>query len=187
MSYLVIGITGPICSGKETVTEHLKQKGFIHFSPGDIVREEAKKAGVDTKDRFVLQNLGSKLRKESGEAVLVERLIKKIKKEKIKRVVVSKLVNPKEIKVLKDTFKDFYLVGLTAPKKERFRRMQARNKEGDPKTLKEFLKVDLKDRGASEEKSGQRVGDCLKMADIVIENKGKIAELLSKVDSALKE
>jgi dephospho-CoA kinase len=39
----VIGLTGTIASGKGTLAEFLKGKGYSYFSLSDILREEATK------------------------------------------------------------------------------------------------------------------------------------------------
>ena len=41
---MIIGITGSYASGKDTVASILQEKGFIHYSLSDILREELKKA-----------------------------------------------------------------------------------------------------------------------------------------------
>ena len=36
---IVIGLVGPIASGKGTISEYLKSQGFVYFSLSDVVRE----------------------------------------------------------------------------------------------------------------------------------------------------
>lgn len=37
---MIIGVTGPICSGTTSFMNFLQEKGFEHFSYSDILREE---------------------------------------------------------------------------------------------------------------------------------------------------
>lgn len=60
------GLPGTLGAGKDTGAEHLAQwHGFLHVSTGDILREEARRYGLDT-DRNTLIDIGVSLRREYG-------------------------------------------------------------------------------------------------------------------------
>jgi dephospho-CoA kinase len=60
---MIIGITGPNASGKDTVADILEEKGFIHYSLSDILREELKKSNKE-EIRKNLIKIGNELRKK---------------------------------------------------------------------------------------------------------------------------
>jgi len=75
---MLIGLTGKSGSGKDTVADYLKEKGFIYFSLSDIIREECKKRGKKI-ERDNLIKIGNELRKKHGPSVLADKTIQKIK------------------------------------------------------------------------------------------------------------
>ncbi len=54
---IVIGLVGPIASGKGTISEYLKSQGFVYFSLSDVVREETVARGLEM-SRKNLQDVG---------------------------------------------------------------------------------------------------------------------------------
>ena len=71
---MIIGITGTIASGKTTVAEILKEKGFVHHTYSDILRIEAKKRSIP-QTRENLQKLGNRIKAESKDLGILSRLI----------------------------------------------------------------------------------------------------------------
>jgi len=43
---MIIGITGPIASGKSVLVEMLRERGFEYYRISEEVRDEAKKIGI---------------------------------------------------------------------------------------------------------------------------------------------
>ena len=74
---IVIGLTGPNASGKGTVAELLQKRGFGLHSLSDIVREEARAAGLTTgRDHLIVT--GNRLRREGGAGVLALRILPRL-------------------------------------------------------------------------------------------------------------
>ena len=63
---MIIGVTGTIGAGKESVVDYLVSKGFAYFSFSKLIREEAKQRGFGM-DRQSLEDLGDLIRKENGD------------------------------------------------------------------------------------------------------------------------
>lgn len=183
---LVVGLTGTKSSGKGEVAEFLKKKGFFYYSLSDIVREEAKKRGLEKYTVKDLQDIGNEFRKKYGLGVLAERIIKKIRIEKKEKYVIDGIRNPGEIKKL-DDIENFYLIAVDAPKRKRYQWLLARARASDPKTWQEFLKMDARDRGDGELNIGQQVGLCMNMANFYMMNDASIESLHKKVDKILAE
>jgi dephospho-CoA kinase len=76
---MIIGVTGLPCAGTDSFGKVLEEKGFIWFSYSDVLRDEAKKRGIEITRRS-LQDLGDELRKTQGSGVLSKLLIKKMKR-----------------------------------------------------------------------------------------------------------
>jgi len=184
---MIIGLTGTIGSGKGVVTDFLKKQGFIYLSLSNELREIAKEEKIDF-TRKNLQDLGNKLREEEGPAVLAKLVTDKIKNQEYKKAIVDGIRNPAEIGVLRK-LKNFFLVSVDATQKIRFERVKQRNRESDPQTWEEFIKVDDRDKGIGESDTGQNVDKCMKLADFSLINDGsleevqeRIVELLEKID-----
>ena len=157
----------------------MMEKGFIHISLSDFIREELKKEKKDlTRDNLISK--GNELRKKHGNGILADFALRKIKKEKGNYIITS-IRNPEEIKILEKSKERFVMVKIDAPLKIRFERMKKRMRENDPITLKEFAEKEKKEM-KSKDKSSQQLIQCMKKAKITIMNNGSLMELYEKID-----
>ncbi len=176
---MIIGLTGRIASGKGVISELFKKKGFEYLSLSDEIRKEAKKRGIKAK-RDKLQDLGNLIRKKEGAGALAKRIIKKIKRKK--NYVIDGIRNTGEIKELRKKFgKEFYLISVGGNLKVRWKRVQKRGRESDPKTFEEFVKIDKRDYKENI-KNGQEVKKCMELADFKIINNSSIEKLKQKTE-----
>lgn len=183
MGFKIIGVVGQIASGKGILVKYLTEKlGFTSFSLSSIVHAELKKKGVKKFTRQALQDVGDELRKKEGNDVLARRTIKKIKnlKSKIQNYVIEGIRNPAEIEFFKKN-KDFILIGIKADREIRYQRLISRAKEWDPKNYNDFLKVDKRDLGIGQNKSGQQVEKCLAYCDYVLTNSKDLKDFQRKI------
>lgn len=178
---MIIGLTGSLAAGKGVVAEYLKKKGFVYLSLSDELREYLKGRKIEI-TRENLQNHGNSLRAERGNDVLAKMVSDRIHTQQYKNAIVDGIRNPAEVLYLRANLKHFFLVAVDAPAEVRFNRMLARSRESDPKTLKDFARVDARDKGKGEEKSGQQVGACMKLAKFVLINNGSLEEVNKKID-----
>ncbi len=176
---MIIGLTGSLGAGKGVVSEFLKEKGFVYLSLSDELREIAKEMKIEL-TRENLQNLGNQLREKYGSGFLSERIFNKIINQEYKKAIVDGIRNPAEIEVLKK-LKNFFLVSVDAPQEIRFKRMTERNRESDPKTFEEFVKIDNRDKGIGELETGQAVGKCMLLANTTLINSGTLEEVKEDV------
>ncbi len=175
----IIALTGTMASGKGTVAEYLKKKGFEIYTYSDVVREEAKKLGYG-QTRENLRKVGTLLKEKSGNmGILSRKLLAKIKTGK---AVLDGVRNVAEINELRKR-KGFFLIGVDAGQKIRFKRMQKRKRQGDPKTFEEFKEIDNKENNG--ENHGQEINRCLKAADFLIHNNSSVEELKKQIDKIL--
>ena len=171
---IVIGLVGPIASGKGTISDYLQSLGFKYYSLSNVVREETQNRGLEM-TRKNLQDIGNDLRETFGGAVLVEKLIDRIKKEDF--VVIDGVRNPNEIQAIK-TQLNGKIVNISAHKNQRVERYLERAKQRgeDTASASSFQKIDARDLGQGESKSGQQVQACIDLADFTLKNNGSVAE-----------
>ena len=187
---MILGVVGQIASGKGVFVDYLVKKyGFISFSLSSVVHEEAKKRGIKNYDRKTLQDIGDELRRKYGSDVLAKRIENKLEVMNYqlggkRSFVIEGIRNPAEVEHLKKN-PNFVLVGIKSKRTLRFKRLLKRAKPWDPKTWEEFLKIDRRDYGAHQEKSGQQVGRCIKMADYVLTNNKDLESFYEKVENLM--
>lgn len=179
----VIAVVGPIASGKGALIEILKEQGYAYVSLSDVVREKTKAWGLDL-TRKNLQDVGDKLRKQFHPAILAQLATHSLKNSQ-KNFVVDSVRNPAEVDCLKKYFNAF-VIGVTASPEKRFEMMRERAREWDPKTWEEFKKTEERDRGLGQDSFGQQVEQCLKMADLVIDNNGTLKQFQDNLRYFLK-
>lgn len=182
---MLIGLTGSYGAGKDEVAHYLKTKGFVHYSLSDLIREEL----IQKKKEITRENLikkGNELREKFGPGILALKIMERIKqiknKSARKNFVVSSIRNIEEINVLKKR-DGFILVFVDAPLELRFQRTRLRNRENDPKTLKEFKQKEKIEQ--SSKRTAQQLHLCKKLAKVVIVNGGSLGILHHKINCFL--
>ena len=180
---MIIGVTGPIGSGTDSLGMLLQERGFKRYSYSDELREDMKKLGIElTRENLI--EYANRIRKEKGTGILSKRIIARMQKGK--NYVVGNIRNPGEVEVMRDA-KDFVLVKIDASQEVRFGRMKERQRESDPITWEEFLKLEERDLGKKEEEHGQQHWKVFEMADHEIENNGTEEEFRERVERFLVE
>jgi dCMP deaminase len=178
---MLIGITGYASSGKDTVVNYLKAKGFKHISLSDILRKELTSQKKEI-TRANLVEIGNRLRQTHGAGVLAQMALLVVNDRE--DWVISSIGTVGEVELLKKN-PAFSLFFVDAPLKSRYTWMKARGREKDPsKTFAEFKKLhELESKGGGQQ---FRAFDFVKgTADIVIMNDGTIKDLHRKVEGAL--
>jgi len=185
----IIGITGTLASGKTSVKDFFLSRfsSSYFISLSDIIKEELLKEGKELKRENFIEK-GNELRKKYGSQILVEVATLTLPKNTNDLIVIiDGIRNPGEVEYLKKKFgKNFVLIAVDAPKELRFKRLLERKKEGDPQTFEEFNEIDETDNGKNQPEYGQRVGECLKLADYLIINDGSLEELNKKLEKISK-
>ncbi|MFA5770630.1 MAG: hypothetical protein WC894_04015 [Patescibacteria group bacterium] len=186
--HTIVGVVGQIASGKGILVNYLTNHfAFSSFSLSSIVHDELKKKGVKKFTRQTLQDVGDELRRGYGDRVLAQRTLEVINEQKKGRIIVEGIRNPGEIEFLKKNSDNFILIGISVNRKLRFERLLARGKEWDPKTYEDFLKVDRRDIGVGQNKSGQQVAKCLTYSDYVLSNNKDVKDFERKIKELMKK
>ncbi len=181
----IIGLTGPGAGGKGTIADMLKEKGYVYFSVSDEIRKEARKRKWSDTDRKVLQNLGDELREKEGPDVWATRVAKLNEFKHADLIVIDSIRHPAEISYFKEFF-DAKIIGVTASPENLFERMRMRDREGDPKTLEDFLQM-LKRENGEKGSTSMQVDECLRLADALMWNNGTKDDLEFEIARHLSE
>ncbi len=182
---MIIGVTGPICSGTSLLMDLLAKAGFESFSYSDILRDELRKRNLQI-TRKALQDIGDELRKKEGLGVLSRKIIDKM--ERGKNYVVGNIRNPGEVEEFKKRFgDDFVLVKVDASFDVRFERARARMRENEPLGLEEFREMEKRDLGIEQSESGQQHQTVFGLAEQIVVNNGSIEELRQKAEMLLND
>lgn len=142
---LVIGITGEICSGKDTlarfVAQTLKQEEYsvLVVRTSDILREVFGLVGINP-NRLDFHNLTQFLRGHYGEDILSRIMMRRLHHEAAQVILWVGLRSPHDLEAL-SKLPHSALVFVEASPEERFGRILQRNENPDDqeKTWEEFL------------------------------------------------
>jgi len=179
---MIIGLTGENCSGKGTMADYLARKSFYYHSLSDVIRDDLRVAGTPvTRENLIAR--GNQLRAELGAGALAEKILARLESDR--NYVIDSIRNPAEVEILSRS-REFMLVAVRATPKIRFQRMKARNREGDPSTLEEFLCLESAE-ASNENSSKQQVLACLNLADQEVWNDHDLPALYKSVDHLLLE
>jgi len=177
MVKLVLGVAGTIGAGKDVCTNYLKEKHkFSVVEMGDLVREEAKQNGM-LEDRETLEMFSKKRTDAFGVGYWARKAIQKVEKLNSEKVAINGVRRPVDATLPKKVFGDkFKLVFIDADIELRFKRLRARKRVGDPKTVGEFKK---------QERAEWRLFDfekVMKMADFTIKNETGLEDFHKQID-----
>lgn len=179
----IIGIVGAFGSGKSTAADFLKEFGFAKISLASFLEEELVRQRKKKITRKLLQDLGNSWREKFGANILAKRALELIRQKEFKKVVIEGFRNQKEIEEFKKN-RNFKLIGIVVNRKIRFERLK-KNKRREKLVWELFNKLDNRDLGINEKKSGLQVAICLALADVFIENNRNLEELKKKIQNII--
>jgi len=181
MITMILGVTGLFCTGKDTVAEILKEMNFYHVSFSDIIREEVKKR-KEKITRDTLIKVGNELREGFGADILARIALEKVQDGE--NYVFTSIRNSSEVQLLQQR-KDFLLIEVVSPDNIRLERIIQRNREEDPKTMKELKEKERQE--SSNEANNQQLHLVTKMAEIVMGNDSTKEVLKTKIERLVKD
>jgi dephospho-CoA kinase len=165
---MIIGLTGPMASGKATVVGILKKKDFKSVTMSDVIRGEMEIAGIPF-EREKVQNFANAVRTKEGAGAWARRCLEKAKREGWKDWAIDGIRNPSEIDELKKD-PSFVLIAVMLSEGEIVRRILARKRDIDPTDPEEIKRRLRRDWGVNEPPEGQQVGLCVRLSDYYFDN-----------------
>ena len=180
---MIIGLTGPICAGKDEVAKILVSLGFERFSLSDEIRAELRWHVAEMKREYI-QECGDQMRRREGVGVWARRIMSRIRPGK--NYVIDSIRNPGEVEELRQ-LGGFFLVKIHAPTKLRFARMIKRARSEDPTKFEDFDRLELKDLGIGQPDYGQQHAQCFALADKTIVNEGTLERLREETIKLVEE
>ncbi len=181
---IILGITGLSGSGKDTMAEYLKSKGFDSTSLSDRIREECATRGLPI-DRDTLIRVGNELREKFGLSVLAERSLEMIRNSTNDKFVLTSIRHPKEAEFLKSQG-GFFLVAVTAPIEIRYERIKDRCRVGDEEiTLEKFKEQEARELAGSA--AQQQLTKVIELADFRVDNSRSLEETKRQIEEILEK
>ena len=181
---MIIGITGTIGSGKDTLMELLKNEyGFKHYSVRQYLTEKLNEEGLEL-NRTAMTNLANSLREENHQAFIIEQLFLKAKAEGGNAVIES-IRTPGEVVFLKE-HSDFYLFAVDADPNLRYERVQKRKTATDRVDFNTFMAEEQREM-SNDEPHMQNIAACVRLAGNRFRNNSSIDMFCKKVRKALEK
>ena len=179
----VIGLVGPIGSGKDTVSDYISKKyAYKVIVMGDIVREIATELGRGHM-RDDLQLTQREIVAKYGMEYFAKRVVEKIRTNKWENVIINGIRRPEDAAVPKREFgKDMVVALVDALPQIRFERLKARKRQGDPNTMEEFHRQEENEKKLFHWEETKKFVD-----DIIINNDGRFEHLYKNVDAFMKK
>lgn len=175
---MIVGIAGTIGSGKGTVVEYLKSKGFVHYSSSAILKEMLRDRGLP-ETRTYMSPLADELVAKYEGGVLHFSHERALQNED-RNYVLEAIHRPSEAEYVRSL--GGVILGVDADLRTRYDRTVARKEgEKDQVTFEQFVEHSKReDEGATG--TGPNIRAVLATADGMIENNGTIDDLHSRVD-----
>lgn len=151
--------------------------GYTVIVMGDLVRNEAQSRGLEP----TAENLGMlmlEMRRRGGAEVLAKLTVEAVEEAGSSLIFVEGVRSPAEVEEFRRHYPGFKLIAVVAPSQTRFQRLFQRLRSDDAQSWKT-----LRERDERELRVG--VESAVNLADITIENKGRLEEFEAEVRKVL--
>jgi dephospho-CoA kinase len=167
---LIVCLTGMPGAGKSSVASFLKEKGFVVMTMGDVVREEAKRQGLEPTD-INLGKMMLKLRQDLGPGAVGHIVLQKLARDdSSSNVVIDGIRGIAEVEVLKKVG-HVRLLAIHASQDTRFKHLKERARADAPSSGNEFAGRDKRELSVG-------VSEAIALANEMISNNDLTLEQL---------
>jgi dephospho-CoA kinase len=163
-------------SGKSTVAESLKKKGFSVIAMGDVVRDEAKRKNIEPTD-INLGQLMLKLRREIGPGAIAQLMLNEIEKREVRgdanqNIVIDGVRSVPEVEILR-TIGLVKLLSIHASANTRFAHLKKRARDDAPLNENDFGIRDKRELAVG-------ISEAIAMSDEMLSNNNLTVEELKE-------
>jgi dephospho-CoA kinase len=172
----IVCLTGMPGSGKSTVADSLKKKGFAVIVMGDLVRDEVKRKNIEPTD-MNLGNLMLKLRKQLGPGAIAHLILNEIEKRESRgdtthKIVIDGVRSVPEVEILQ-TIGRVKLLAIHASANIRFEHLRKRARGDAPFNEYEFDNRDKRELAVG-------ISEAIAMSDEMLSNNNLTIEELKE-------
>lgn len=186
MILIVVGLLG---SGKSTVAQILRDDGFDVIELGDIWRELLKKNGISLNDPRATREFTRELREREGKNVYARYALERVKNS-MKHVVIMGVRSTYEMDYFREHIREIKTIAIISPLETRFERLKMRGKPEDPKSMKDFLWLENREkRGFMSDKREEKHGVAvlIENADYTVSNTETQQELKKNMEDVIEK
>lgn len=174
----VIGITGTIGSGKDTVAKYIGEKlGVPVMEISKYIKDKVRDAGQEI-SRLNVMDMGYKIAKEEGEDIIAIKYLEVMPDV----AVISGFRQLAQLDYLEKN-SNLILISVDADAQVRFDRVHARGTVKELPTLEKFIEHELHEN--SDPASPMRLFECIKRAKFNITNDSTLENLYKSTDKVL--
>jgi dephospho-CoA kinase len=169
-------ITGMAGSGKTSLADMLREKGYVIYTMGDVIRQEVRMRNQPPTP----ENLGymaESIRKTGGDAAVARKCVPLIIGEPNNKVAIDGIRSLDEVDVFQEAFTTI-LIAVHAPQESRYQRLKNRGRSDDPPNRQVF-----RERDNRELEFG--VGNAIALSDYIIINDDGLDNLAIELDKLL--
>ena len=173
----VIGVVGLPASGKGEFSKIASAMGIPVIIMGDVIRNTVKIAGLEPTDAN-LGTIANKLRAERGMDAIAHLCIAAIEKQHAPLVVVDGIRGDAEVRVFREHFPEFVLIGIDSSFETRVKRLGTRGRSDDIGSADAL-------RARDERECSWGLKKALTQADIHITNNNGLESYAERVSTLL--
>jgi dephospho-CoA kinase len=169
---LIVCLTGMPGAGKSSVASFLKEKGFAVVTMGDVVREEAKRQGLEPTD-INLGKMMLKLRQDLGPGAVSHIVLQNLARDgSCNNVVIDGIRSIAEVEVLKKVG-HVRLLAIHASQDTRLKHLKKRGRADAPSNGNEFAGRDKRELSVG-------VSEAIALANEMVSNNDLTLEQLKQ-------
>jgi dephospho-CoA kinase len=169
-------ITGMAGSGKTTLANLLRDRGYSVFTMGDVIRHEVRMRNLPPTPEN-LGGMAEDIRKSGGDAAVAKKCVPLIIGEPNNKVALDGVRSLDEVYAFEEAF-DIYLVAAHASPETRYRRLRNRGRSDDPPNRQVFRERDHRELSFG-------MGDAIAMSNYIITNENGVENLERSLDTML--
>jgi dephospho-CoA kinase len=166
-------VTGMAGSGKTTLSDILRDRGYTVFTMGDVIRHEVRMRNQSPTPEN-LGKMAKNIRKTGGDAAVAKKCIPLIIGAPTNKVILDGIRSLDEVSVFQEAF-DAFLIAVHASPDSRYKRLKNRGRSDDPPNRQAFRERDRRELSFG-------MGNAIALSDYIISNDNGVDNLEKEID-----